>query len=631
MNKTLLAPLALALAVAGPAAASMWPDDYYSAFQSRIREAEGALDQVEAAARQVQDASRACTAAQGAAAACEGLEQSRQGYDRLVQMYEADLARVAEARSALDRSVSEYLGQECGPTNLFQRIFTSGIATRNCESNKERYRGYAGMADQAEAALNNRVLGLSQSVEQGYSLALRHRGAAATAVERQAAADRASLEARARGMNASQIGEHIYQCRLSQGRGDGCSAGDLEVYRQVYQEQTGVALGADQMPPVRTLEEACAAWGSPTRVPPVNGNEICQPGGLDGLTRDEAQQKILVFLRNGPGRRVGCNSVYERCLPEDFDEASEAARRAADLPEGVTPPPQVVAGDTDFDQATRIATDIARDQTNRQTALDGVLSRGEDGPVECQGGGASLFGLGVACGQNGALTPVGSTAAPEFVPTSEIAGTSILGNGATVMRGDTLGEIAVQVRRQAGRPRADLYAVPGGVVDLIAFANGIEDPNRIYPQDGVRVPTSECLTEAIDAPDAEARQVLAACESLVRVSGDVPANLSVAMRMARERLAAREAERGQPFDDRTRQEFLMDALNSAASPASDFVGVGDSVPAETFIRLQTERFGENYRGLITQVAADAAARGYRDDERFRLLYRRLREVNAVGP
>ena len=34
---------------------------------------------------------------------------------------------------------------------------------------------------------------------------------------------------------------------------------------------------------------------------------------------------------------------------------------------------------------TRIATDIARDQTNRQTALDGVLSRGEDGPVECQG------------------------------------------------------------------------------------------------------------------------------------------------------------------------------------------------------------------------------------------------------
>ena len=92
-------------------------------------------------------------------------------------------------------------------------------------------------------------------------------------------------------------------------------------------------------------------------------------------------------------------------------------------------------------------------------------------------------------------------------------------------------------------------------------------------------------------------------------------------------MARQEAEHGR-FSDEARQEFLMDALNTAASPAGEFAGLS-SVPAETFIEAQTGRFGIDYRPLIVEVTEEAARRDYNDEERFRLLYRRLRQANAA--
>jgi hypothetical protein len=633
MNKTLLALTLAALAGAtaplqafgSHPADLVTPEQFYSEFNSRARQADSAYDSMEAAARALQEASRACTAAQGAAASCD-LDRARQTYERTVELYNEAAATVTAWKGHLRTAITEHAAEaDCdGLWFAFRR--------NNCRSNLESHQTYLSAAEERERSLLNRASGLTTATEQAYGLALRHRGAAASQAERQAAAARRQLETEVRGMNATQLGERIFQCRISQGRGEECSSDRMELYRQVYQEQTGVALGADQMPPVRTFEEACAAWGNANRIPPVNGREICEPGALDGLTRSEAEQRILVFLRNGPGRRIGCNSVVERCLPTDFDEASAAARRAADLPADRDPPAQVVAGDTGFQQATAIATDIAQQPSNQQASLDSVLNRGSDGPVQCQGGSTSMFGLGVQCGESGNMPQAGTPGeVPEFVPTSMLADQNVLGNGARVMRGDTLGHIAQDIRRQLGRNsrEAPLWG-PGGLVDLLAAANGLEDPNRLNPKDGIRVPTNECLSEALDADNSEARQVLKDCETLVRVSG-VPANLSVALRMARERVAELEDQRGKPFPDSVRQEILMDAANVAASPANDFAGVGPGIPAADFIRAQTERFGEKYRGLITQVASDAEARRYNDDERFQLLYRRLREVNAVGP
>lgn len=628
--KKILLPLLLAALAGTPVFALgahpddlVSPDQFYSEFNSRARQADTAYETMERAARAVLEASRSCTAGQGAADACAGVADARAFYQRTAELYKEAEADVTAWRGHLKTSVDEATSEGCDDVWFeFRR--------RNCRANLERYQGYLGAAGEREQGLASRAAGLAQAIERATALAARHQGAAATHAERQAAAARTEREQMVQGLGATELGNRIAQCRLSQNRGADC-AGDLpQLYREAYQAQTGVAVGPDQMPPVRTLEEACAAWGSATRVPPVHGREICEPGALDGLTRDDAQQKILVFLRNGPGRRIGCNSAVERCLPTDFDEAGEAARITADLPEGERPE-QVVAGDTGFQQATDIATDIARRETNRQTALDTVLAGGGNDPVQCQGGSNSMFGLGVQCGDAGELGQAGTPGeAPSFVPTNLIADQNVLGNGAVVMRGDTLGHIAQDVRRQLGRSNSEapLWG-QGGLVDLLAAANGTADPNVLHPQDGVRVPTMECLGEALDASDAEARQVLSDCEALVRVSG-VPENLSVALRMARERVARLEADRGEPFPDSVRQEILMDAANTAASPASDFAGVGPGIPAADFIRSQTERFGEDYRALITQVANDAEARGYNDDERFRLLNRRLRELQSIA-
>jgi hypothetical protein len=630
MNKTLLALTLAALAGAtaplqafgSHPADLVTPEQFYGEFNSRARQADSAYDTMEAAARALQEASRACTAAQGAAASCD-LDRARQTYERTVELYNEAAADVTAWKGHLRTAITEHAAEaDCDELWLaFRR--------RNCRSNLESHQTYLGAAEEREQSLTNRATGLTTATEQAYGLALRHRGAAASQAERQAAAARRQLETDVRGMNATQLGERIYQCRLSQGRGEECSSDRMELYRQVYQEQTGVALGADQMPPVRTFEEACAAWGSATRVPPVNGREICEPGALDGLSRADAEQRILVFLRNGPGRRIGCNSVVERCLPTDFDEASAAARRAADLPENVDPPEQVVAGDTGFQQASDIASGIARQETTQPSWLDHVVNDTTNGPVECQGGQSSgMFGLGVQCGDAGSLPAAATSEVPEFVPTNLLASQNVLGNGARVMRGDTLGHIAQDIRRQLGRSssEAPLWG-PGGMVDLLAAANDLEDPNRLNPKDGIRVPTNECLSEALDADNSEARQVLKDCEALVRVSG-VPANLSVALRMARERIARLEQERGEKFSDQVRQEILMDAANSALQ-SGDFVS--EKIPADQFIKAQVGVFGEQYRGIITQAAKDADARGYSSDERFSLLYRRLREANVAAP
>lgn len=355
-------------------------------------------------------------------------------------------------------------------------------------------------------------------------------------------------------------------------------------------------------------------------------------------------QSLISFFSDAPRRNCESNvERYQGYLRSAEERERGLAARAAGLnrtieqsyhqalapqvPRAAATPPSPAAADDSSRQATTDLTSTSvRHEATQQTAIDSLLGSDEEDGISCRGGGTSMFGLGVQCGSSDQLGLPGSTSAPAFVPTSHLAAENVLGGGAVVMQGDTLGHIAQEVRRQMGRSDISLWG-PGGMVDLLAAANGTDDPDLLHPKDGVRVPTLECLSEAADTGGSQARQALSDCEALVRVSG-VPEDLSGTLRLARERIAELERERGEAFSDSVRQEILQDAANTAASPASDFAGVGPGVPAADFIRAQTERFGEEYRYVITQAAADAEARRYDDDERFRLLYRRLREVET---
>ncbi len=245
----------------------------------------------------------------------------------------------------------------------------------------------------------------------------------------------------------------------------------------------------------------------------------------------------------------------------------------------------------------------------------------DESKIECTEGDANLLGMGMDCGLGTApVDPGRITSAPAFVSSDQIEGGEAVGNGALVMRGDTLGEIAQKVRRDIGRTDLPLWG-QGGLVDLLAAANGFTDPDRLSPRDGVRIPTKECL---IEAAEAGSRQVLSECEALVRVNG-VPEDLQGAMRRARERIAERERQLGRSLTAKEREEMLEDITNAAARDTG-LSGAGETVPKADFIRFQTERFGEMYRPLIQMVADEAERLGYNDEERFQLLYRRLEEV-----
>ncbi len=600
-------------------------DVRFEAFQ-RIGALESERIRLGGAADRVRSLAEACAMASGEANACRGLDDAVATYRRAEESHQAAVAYAREAVTELGVRVERALAESCQATDIvgaFLNGITFGVRESNCEANKTGYRGYVG---EVEAGLGDAldehrrlVSGVDAAVTRAQQARVRAADAAsmaALAAQREA---EAALEARrnwARSATPTQLGDAIVKCRNYPDDAT-CKDGLTDFYVGVYREKTNVALRAAEMPPVLTFEEACAAWGND----PSNAfRAICDPEVRSGMEPAVVRHDIVGFLRNGPGRATECNRFQERCLAGNMKPEDEALRIAPDVE-----PERVVTGNPGFDEVGEIADGIADDveaQGRRQRAVDSVLA-GNSGSIRCQQGDASLLGMGIDCGEVGRLAHhVPDRTAPEFVPTSALATTEALGNGATVMKGDTLGHIAQAVRRQLGRPDLPLWG-NGGLVDLLAAANGVTNPDRLNPKDGIRIPTKECLVEAAEAGS---RQVLSECEELVRVQG-VPENLQAAMRRARERIVEAEARLGRKLTDKERVEMLEDAANVAASPANDFAGLS-SVPKADFIRNQTERFGEAWKDLITQVADEAEARGYNDDERFLHLERRMREAST---
>lgn len=315
-------------------------------------------------------------------------------------------------------------------------------------------------------------------------------------------------------------------------------------------------------------------------------------------------------------------------LAEAAEKAREAAERQAELDREAEERARREAAERAREDAERDAEEDLLEDRQRAAVAQVVGSPG--GPIDCLGG-SGLFGTTMDCGpSDGSAPPPESVEPPSYVASDAIVDDSVLGVGTNVVTGDTLGHIAQKIRRQMGDTDIPLWET-GGLVDLLAAANGLADPNRIDPQQGIRVPSLECLREA---GEARSREVLAKCEKLARVNG-VPDELEATTRLAREEIAAREAA-GEEFTDEQKQEMIEDAAAVAANPASEFAGLGaDGRPVEgtvvskaDFIAAQTQRFGSEYEAQITMVAEEAERRGYNDEERFQLLYRRMKEIHT---
>lgn len=583
------------------------PNQHHAEFGNRVRQAESNLDILDSMAAALRDASQRCLDAGGEASACAGLERARTRYDNAKRVYDESAAAVVAWRGHFADAIAE---KKAGCPTLW-----GGWRRRNCQTAVEGYENQLPGADQTVAALTSRATSLTQGAEGLHSRAVAARTGAADAATR--AREEAVNAGRqwARDASPEAIAARIASCRTSPEQ-EFCKYGLVDEYRTVYEQKSGNTIHDGMFPLVRSFAEACTLWGSSAA--------ICRDGAIAAIEKpSEARARIVAFLQGTPGGRNGCRVASERCWDRRVSFESEATRLApgedpivddpADRPPGgdgtVTP-----GGPTDRQQA----------------AIDMVLNGDPDGSIECKGGeNGGAFGQGVVCGERGTVRGQDPGDAPAFVSTDLLTTTNVLGSGATVMSGDTLSEIAQKVRRQMNRRDIPLYG-EGGMVKLLAHANGKANPDRIDPGEGVRVPTLECLAEAADKGGTESYQVLDDCEALVRVKG-VPANLSVALRMARERIArleeARIAAGDGPFPPNVRQEILMDAANNALSPANDFDTRAG--PPEEFIRIQVGVFGEAYRDLISQVARDAQARGYSTDERFRLLHRRIREQAAA--
>lgn len=281
--------------------------------------------------------------------------------------------------------------------------------------------------------------------------------------------------------------------------------------------------------------------------------------------------------------------------------------------------------------------------------LDRILSGGS-GSVDC-GGGQALYGINtdgtrdtrstLDCGEGG-----GTPGLTELIGTSGDL-SEAPGHGVRAERGATLGDVAVQVRKQLGDRNIPLWG-PGGLVDLIASVNGdMADPNQIGIDQAIVVPSLECLRAGLDARSAEA---VRECQSKERVTG-VGEGLEGAAGLAQAQFAANEAavraqedlkarcdggdsaacaeydslrDSGQ-LTSRLTDEQKQGILSDTLSRTNDLTGA-DEVTTGPKVTTAAD-VGEEYAALIEIANAKADSANLSDAQREALIQQMIREAN----
>lgn len=446
------------------------------------------LRAVEAAARELEVASQACVAASGNADVCAGVGRAERHYQGMLAIYQQEVGLLAEWVDRLGELNAGVLGRDCA--NEFLAFIPGNV--RRCEILRERARQ---ANEQAQRELENLRAAQVQT------------GQAAEAARTRAEGARTAAEARAE--------EEAEAARLAEEEAARLRA-EADNRRQRREAQQAIA-AAEREAEQRREEREAAERAEAERV----------------LAQAEQAEAVRLAAQE---ERARAEAEAERRRRAEELAAAEAAARAR-VEAGATPGEAELRSDVETASAAgeRLAENAA--ETERVTPVDAArteLARqqrerveqivaGADRAVECRRAGTAVFGLDAAgqrqtssaydCSGSGASVD-GSNA--DFLPSNAPDIAAALGLGVTTVRGATLGEVALDVRRQLGDSSLPLWG-PGGLVDLIASVNqNIADPNRIGTDQDIVIPSPECLREAAAAQSA---QVLQECQARARVSG----------------------------------------------------------------------------------------------------------------